>query len=67
MQQKSLTDSFEKYRKKTRKEQVLEEMDTIIPLHGGETCAWGDSASASSMALRAEGLSPGEGADSQGS
>lgn len=31
MRQQSLTDGFEKYRKKTRKEQFLEEMDTIIP------------------------------------
>jgi IS5 family transposase len=31
MHQKSLTDGFEKYRKKTRKEQFLEDMDTIIP------------------------------------
>lgn len=34
MQQKSLTDGFEKYRKKTRKEQFLEEMETIIPWKG---------------------------------
>ena len=31
MRQKSLTDGFEKHRKKTRKEQFLEEMDAIIP------------------------------------
>ncbi|WP_345419632.1 IS5 family transposase [Halioxenophilus aromaticivorans] len=31
MKQTSLTDSFEKYRKKTRKEQFLEDMETIIP------------------------------------
>jgi len=31
MRQPSLTDGFEKYRKKTRKEQFLEEMETIIP------------------------------------
>ncbi len=32
MKQQSLADgSFEKYRKKTRKEQFLEEMETIIP------------------------------------
>ena len=30
MKQKSLTDSFEKYRKKTRKEQFLEDMEVII-------------------------------------
>ena len=34
MKQHSLTDSFEKYRKKTRKEQFLEEMETIIPWQG---------------------------------
>ena len=31
MKQTSLTDGFEKYRKKTRKEQFLEDMETIIP------------------------------------
>lgn len=31
MRQKSLTDGFEKYRKKTRKEQFLDEMEVIIP------------------------------------
>lgn len=31
MKQKSLTDGFEKYRKKTRKEQFLEDMEVIIP------------------------------------
>ena len=31
MRQQSLTDDFEKYRKKTRKEQFLEDMDSIIP------------------------------------
>jgi hypothetical protein len=31
MRQPTLTDGFEKYRKKTRKEQFLEEMETIIP------------------------------------
>jgi IS5 family transposase len=31
MRQQSLTDSFEKYRKKTRKEQFLEDMESIIP------------------------------------
>ena len=31
MRQQSLTDGFEKYRKKTRKEQFLEDMETIIP------------------------------------
>lgn len=31
MKQASLTDGFEKFRKKTRKEQFLEEMDCIIP------------------------------------
>jgi len=38
MHQKSLTDGFEKYRKKTRKEQFLEDMDskrpTQPPVHG---------------------------------
>ncbi|MFV0477789.1 MAG: transposase, partial [Parahaliea sp.] len=32
MKQKSLTDGFEKYRKKTRKEQFLDYMEEIIPL-----------------------------------
>ena len=31
MKQQTLTDSFEKYRKKTRKEQFLEDMEAIIP------------------------------------
>ena len=31
MKQTSLTDGFEKFRKKTRKEQFLEDMETIIP------------------------------------
>jgi len=31
MKQQSLTDGFEKFRKKTRKEQFLEDMETIIP------------------------------------
>lgn len=31
MRQQSLTDGFEKFRKKTRKEQFLEDMDSIIP------------------------------------
>src|SRR5690554_4662683 len=31
MRQQSLTDGFEKYRKKTRKEQFLKGMNTIIP------------------------------------
>ena len=31
MRQQSLTDGFEKYRKKTRKEQFLEDMESIIP------------------------------------
>jgi len=31
MKQKSLTDGFEKYRKKTRKEQFLDDMEVIIP------------------------------------
>lgn len=31
MKQTSLTDSFEKFRKKTRKEQFLDDMETIIP------------------------------------
>lgn len=31
MKQQSLTDGFEKFRKKTRKEQFLEGMETIIP------------------------------------
>jgi IS5 family transposase len=31
MKQKSLTDGFEKYRKRTRKEQFLEDMEVIIP------------------------------------
>lgn len=31
MRQQSLTDGFEKYRKKTRKEQFLDEMEVIIP------------------------------------
>ena len=34
MRQPSLTDGFEKYRKKTRKEQFLDEMDVIIPWSG---------------------------------
>ena len=34
MKQLSLTDSFEKHRKKTRKEQFLEDMDRIIPWQG---------------------------------
>ena len=34
MNQKSLTDGFEKYRKKTRKEQFLDEMEAIIPWTG---------------------------------
>jgi len=34
MRQPTLTEGFEKYRKKTRKEQFLEEMETIIPLEG---------------------------------
>ncbi|MAY36392.1 MAG: IS5/IS1182 family transposase [Spongiibacteraceae bacterium] len=34
MKQHSLTDSFEKFRKKTRKEQFLEEMNSIIPWDG---------------------------------
>lgn len=34
MKQKSLTDGFEKFRKKTRKEQFLDEMETIIPWEG---------------------------------
>lgn len=31
MKQQSLTEGFEKYRKKTRKEQFLDDMDTIMP------------------------------------
>lgn len=31
MRQQSLTDGFEKHRKKTRKERFLEKMDQIIP------------------------------------
>ena len=31
MRQPTLTEGFEKYRKKTRKEQFLEDMETIIP------------------------------------
>ena len=31
MKQTSLTDGFEKFRKKTRKEQFLDDMETIIP------------------------------------
>lgn len=31
MEQQSLTDGFEKFRKKTRKEQLLEKMEIIIP------------------------------------
>jgi transposase, IS5 family len=34
MKQQSLTDGFEKYRKATRKEQFLKEMETIIPWQG---------------------------------
>jgi len=34
MKQKSLSDGFEKYRKKTRKERFLEDMDVIIPWQG---------------------------------
>ena len=34
MKQQSLTDGFEKYRKKTRKEQFLEDMEHIIPWQG---------------------------------
>jgi transposase, IS5 family len=34
MKQQSLTDGFEKYRKATRKEQFLKEMETIIPWRG---------------------------------
>ena len=34
MKQLSLTDNFEKHRKKTRKEQFLEDMDRIIPWQG---------------------------------
>ena len=34
MRQPSLTDGFEKHRKKTRKERFLEEMNTIIPWDG---------------------------------
>ncbi len=31
MRQQSLTDGFEKYRKQTRKERLLSDMNTIIP------------------------------------
>lgn len=31
MRQQSLTDGFEKYRKQSRKEQFLSEMESIIP------------------------------------
>ena len=31
MKQNSLTDGFEKFRKKTRKERFLDDMETIIP------------------------------------
>jgi IS5 family transposase len=34
MKQKSLSDGFEKYRKKTRKERFLDDMDVIIPWQG---------------------------------
>jgi len=34
MRQQSLTDGFEKHRKKTRKERFLEDMNTIIPWEG---------------------------------
>ena len=34
MKQKSLSDGFEKYRKKTRKERFLEDMNAIIPWQG---------------------------------
>ena len=34
MKQQSLTDGFEKFRKKTRKEQFLDDMETIIPWRG---------------------------------
>ena len=41
MKQQSLTDGFEKFRKKTRKEQFLEDMEVIIPWPGlVETIAW---------------------------